>query len=236
MINMIMRKILSICFLLITINIFSQETKPCLAYMQIIDSIVVKEQCKSAIELKVRLLFPQNDTIVLYKFHEFVNSELISIQNADTIYSVYDAIKNLDFSGFGNPGLFYVVEDEIGRQIKTGAPDFLVSSNSLSVETKHLESRYIVCKNRMMTYKKRIKDNLARQEFDLAKLLISRSDTIVTVYPMITKKLEKGSYIFYLCYSQNDINQYKYYDRQWDSIKPIFTGTLVSNKIQLLVR
>ena len=229
-------KLLSIFLLLVSINVFSQEVDPSFAYMHIIDSVVVKEQRNSAIELKVQLTFPQNDTIVLYKFHEFVNSEPIRIQNTDTIYNIYDAIKTLDLSGFGNPGLFYVVEDETGQQIETGFPSFLVSSNSLSAEKKNIESRNVVCKKRLSTYKKHIKDDVARQEFDLAKLLVPHGDTIVTVYPMISKKLKKGIYTFYLCYLQNDINQNKYFDRKWNSTSFVFIGTMVSNKIKLLVR
>ena len=49
-------------------------------------------------------------------------------------------------------------------------------------------------------------------------------------------KLEKVIYTFYLCYLQNDINQNKYFDRKWNSTSFVFIGTMVSNKIKLLVR
>lgn len=195
--------------------------------MTILDTVVVKKACQSAIKLDVRISLNFDEPVVLPWFYEFVNSD-----------GLYSAIKRTGLDNFvGNYGLSYVIVDSNGDYVSTGYSRVLASFDRIEDEERFYNSRWVVGKHSLKARHKWIKDETERAKMDRSELYVSGADTIVTVYPIILQKkdspmasgetLEPGTYRLFLFYSfkNDDIRQ-----------RNVFSGYLKSNEISLIVK
>ena len=222
--------ILFVLFLCI-LSVNAQEHKSLYGNITILDSIVVKKRCKDAIELNIQIDIPTEKNTTLYQFNEFVNDKVIIVRQPNKNYGVYDAVTELNWSA-GNYGLFYVIEDEEGKQIKAGFSDMFVSY----VNDNHKTSLVSVDKKKLKVYYERTKDANRIQEYEIAKIIVPVGGLSMKVYPMIVKRLKRGHYKLYLCYSQREKTIYEQLDANRDENETVFHGVLLSNKIDLIVR
>ena len=133
---------------------------------------------------------------------------------------------------FGNQGLFYIIEDENGNQVKAGLSDMFISyveepkgTSQVFVDEKKLKIRY-----------EKTDDANKVMEYDMAKIIVPAGGLVTTVYPMIVNKLKRGRYKLFLCYSQGENIAYEQFDSSHSNSEKVFHGVLVSNKIELIVK
>lgn len=198
----------------------------------ILDSVVIKKRCKDAVELNIQIDIPAEKNLTLYQFNEFVNDEMIIVQHPNKDYGVYDAVTELNWSP-GNLGLFYVIEDNDGKQIKAGFSDMLVSYVD---ENNKGYYHNVVDKKRMKVRSEWIEDSYRMQEYEMAKIIVPADGISMKVYPMIVKRLKRGHYKLYLCYSEREDTIYKRLDANRDENDTVYHGVLLSNKIDLIVK
>lgn len=196
--------------------------------ISILDSVIVKAKCHSAIELHVRLHFDTDKALIFPRFYEFVNSD-----------GVYASIKDSNADNYlGNYGLSYVILDSLGRYIYTGYGFTMASFETIEAEDRFYNSRWVVDKHRKKAKFKWIKDEKKRMALDRSEMKVAHGDTIVTLYPMILQNKDSylinnedllpGEYSLFLFYSN---------DKSIDSSKgTIFSGVMKSNSIKLIVR
>lgn len=206
---------------------FAQIVAETKGTMTILDTIVVKKPCQSAVKLNVRISLNHDNPIILPRFYEFVNS--------DGLYSVIERDGLGDF--VGNYGLTYVVVDSNGDFVSTGYSRVLASFDRIEDEERFRNCRWVVRKRSLKARFKWIKDDVERIEMDKSELCVNSADTIVAVYPIVLKKkdspmasgetLEPGEYRLFLFYSfkHDDMRQ-----------RNVFTGYMKSNEIRLIVK
>lgn len=199
--------------------------------LTILDSIVVKKRCKDAVELNIHISFPTEEAVTLYKFNENVDDIAIIVRNQNKDYGVYDAVAELNWSP-GNLGLFYVIEDEDGKQIKTGFSDMFASY----VDDNPKTSLKLVNKKKLKVYLEKTEDANRIMEYDMAKNIVPVDGISLKVYPMIVRKLKRGHYKIFLCYSQGKETVFEHFDTSRNKNEIVFYGVMVSNKIDLIVR
>lgn len=224
-----MKKLFAITLaLFLSLSLFAQEVGEMKGTMTILDSIVVKKRCQTAVKLNVRLSLDMEKPLVLPRFYEYVNS--------DGLYSVIEKGGLNDF--IGNYGLSYVVVDGNGDYVKTGYPRVSFASfEKLEDEARFYDSRWVVDKRRLKARHEWIKDDAERARMDKAELFVHSSDTIVTVYPIILQDkeltnisgegLKPGKYRLFLFYSfqKDDIRH-----------RNIFSGYMKSNEVTLIIK
>lgn len=220
------RYLIVLLFVVLPLPIFSQTVAETEGTMTILDTIVVKKPCQSAVKLNVRISLDHDEPILLPRFYEFVNS--------DGLYSVIERDGLGDF--VGNYGLTYVVVDSNGDFVSTGYSRPFESFVRIEDEERHRNCRWVVRKRSLKARFKWIKDDEKRAEMDKSELRVNGADTVVAVYPIILQKkdspaasgetLEPGVYRLFLFYSfkKDDIRQ-----------RNVFTGYMKSNEIRLIV-
>ena len=220
------RYLIVLLFVVLPLPIFSQTVAETEGTMTILDTIVVKKPCQSAVKLNVRISLDHDEPILLPRFYEFVNS--------DGLYSVIERDGLGDF--VGNYGLTYVVVDSNGDFVSTGYSRPFESFVRIEDEERHRNCRWVVRKRSLKARFKWIKDDEERTEMDKSELCVNGADTVVAVYPIILQKkdspsasgetLEPGVYRLFLFYSfkKDDIRQ-----------RNVFTGYMKSNEIRLIV-
>lgn len=195
--------------------------------MTILDTIVVKRTCQSAVKLNVRISLDHDEPILLPRFYEFVNSD-----------GLYSLIERDGLGNFvGNYGLTYVVVDSNGDFVSTGYSRVLASFDRIEDEERFYNSRWVVRKRSLKARFKWIKDDEERAEMDKSELYVNSADTVVAVYPIILQKkdssmasgeiLEPGEYRLFLFYSfkHDDIRQ-----------RNVFKGYMKSNEVRLIIK
>lgn len=215
-----------VLFVFLSLSVFSQTVAETEGTMTILDTIVVKKPCQSAVKLNVRISLDHDEPILLPRFYEFVNS--------DGLYSVIERDGLGDF--VGNYGLTYVVVDSNGDFVSTGYSRPFESFVRIEDEERYRNCRWVVRKRSLKARFKWIKDDEKRAEMDKSELCVNGADTVVAVYPIILQKkdspsasgetLEPGVYRLFLFYSfkKDDIRQ-----------RNVFTGYMKSNEIRLIV-
>ena len=221
------------CFLLvlslfISSSIFAQGIGGMKGTMTILDTVIEKKHCQTAVKLNVRLSLDMEEPLVLPRFYEYVNS--------DGLYSVIEKGGLNDY--LGNYGLSYVVVDGNGDYVNTGySPVSFASFEKLEDEDRFHNSRWVVDKRRLNARYKWIKDDIERARIDKAELLVHSRDTTVTVYPIILldkdssntrgEGLKPGKYRLFLFYSfqKDDIRH-----------RNIFSGYMKSNEVTLIIK
>lgn len=198
--------------------------------LTILDSVVVKKYNEEAVKLNIRLEISQQDSTILFFFNKFVNSS-----------SEFQALKILGRKP-KNSGLIYIIEDEYGHCIDTWIRTGMISCERVEDETRYYSSRWIVDTTSMKVYFSYIDDNALRKEFDLAKIVVTGGNAVLCVYPMMldssiyTKdELKPGRYKIFLFYSFQEDRLFRFFDEMWSLSTPVFMGTLVSNKVDLIV-
>ena len=189
-----MKKTIIIALSLIYFSSFGQSNEES-GKLYISDSVVIKKHCKDAVELTIQINISTEKDLTLYQFNEFVNDEVVIVRHPNKDYGVYEAVTELNWSP-GNPGLFYVIEDNDGKQIKAGFSDMLVSY----VDGNPKASLALVDKKKLKVYYENTKDTNQSQEYEMAKFIVPVDGISMKVYPMIVKKLKRGHYKLYLCY------------------------------------
>lgn len=217
--------------LLCTLWANAQEHNSLFGNLTILDSIVVKKRCADAVRLDIRISFLTEDTVTLYQFNKYVNDLSIVVRDSIQTLGTYDAATKHNMS-FGNQGLFYIIEDENGNQVKAGLSDMFISyveepkgTSLVFVDEKKLKIRY-----------EKTDDANKVMEYDMAKTIVPVGGLVTTVYPMIVNKLKRGRYKLFLCYSQGENIAYEQFDSSHSNSEKVFHGVLVSNKIELIVK
>lgn len=199
--------------------------------LKILDSVVIKKRCKDAVELNIQIDIPSEKNMTLYRFNEFVNDQVIIVRHPNKNYGVYDAVTELNWSP-GNLDLFYFIEDDEGKQIEAGFSDMFVSY----VDDNPKTSLKLVDKKKLKVYYESTEDTNRIQEYEMAKIIVPVGGISMKVYPMIVRKLKRGHYKLYLCYSQREDTVYKQLDANHAINETVFDGVLLSNKIELIVK
>ena len=200
--------------------------------MTILDSVIVKKYNTDAVELNVRLSFPQADSVILYHFPEFVNS--------DDVYSFYKEHKTYPF----DCGLIYTIEDENGKYVDAGYRECFVSCENIEDETKYYNSRWLLNKCSLKAELTQFMDSSSIEEYDMGRITVFHHDTIVKLYPLILKgnhieasdeSLEPGRYKLFLFYYLKNDSKAKMHDRSIEYTGHVFFGTMLSNQVELII-
>ncbi len=212
---------------ILSLPVLSQTIAEEKGTMTILDTIVVKKSCQSAVKLNVRISLNHDEPVVLPRFYEFVNSD-----------GLYSLIERDGLGNFvGNYGLTYVVVDSNGDFVSTGYSRVLASFDRIEDEERFYNSRWVVRRRSLKARFKWIKDDVERAEMDKSELYINSADTVVAVYPIILQKkdspmasgetLEPGEYRLFLFYSfkHDDIRQ-----------RNVFKGYMKSNEVRLIIK
>lgn len=217
--------------LLCSLCVNAQDHNSLFGNLTILDSIVVKKRCKDAVELNIHISFPTEEAVTLYQFNENVNDIVISVRNQNKDYGVYDAVEELNMS-LGSRGLFYVIEDGDGNQIKAGHSEMFASY----IDDNPKTSLVLVDKKKLKVYYEKTEDANRIKEYDMAKTIVPVGGISLKVYPMIVRELKRGLYKIFLCYSQGKETVYEHFDTTRNKNEIVFYGVMVSNKIDLIVR
>lgn len=223
-----MKKVSILVFLFAYLSVFSQEN----GSLRITDSIVVKKRCKDAVELNIHISFPTEKATTLYQFNENVNDQSIIVRDSDKNYGVYEAVTELNLP-LGNKGLFYIIEDEDGNQIKAGFSEMFVSYLD---DNPKASSLAFVDKKKLKVHLEKTENADRILEYDMAKIIVPAGGLEMKVYPMIVRELKRGRYKLFLCYSQYEDTVYEQFDANRNENESVFYGVMVSNKIDLIVR
>ena len=225
-----MRLIFSILFTFSAFFMYGQQKN--IVRLEIINSVVIKERKQDAVRIEVQLSnsYKENDTLYFYKFHKYTPS-IPFVINSRILSEYKDR----------SVGLNYIIEDNQGIIIeaKDNLPPSFVNTND--------ELYYITQKNQInekTLKRKKVKvNNKELHDNILSKFMITGNDTIIILFPLISPyyNLSPGKYKLYLFYSFNDTVCSNYSSQNlWDSNKPndsmIFKGSIVSNKIDLIIK
>lgn len=188
--------------------------------MVILDTLVIQNQSEiDVVPLHVEVRRPtiDSDTLSFFGFWKVVDSHNYTIDV-------------LEFEGKFQPynhGLQFVVEDSLGKMQRIDDCK-LVSYTFWSTEKRKAATVRILDENKLKFYYKRISlDEIEDYYGNKGVLSMTGNTTIVTVYPVLMKKLKPGRYKLFLYYSKLSPRE-GYSDNQ-------FLGTMISNKVDLVV-
>ena len=226
-------KIVFLCIYVIGCSIgFAQNTFVAQGSMTILDSVVIKKHNKDAIELSVRLSFPEADSVVLSHFYEYVNSD-----------GLYSLIKDDGVNPLGDCGLTYAIEDENGNYISTGYNQLvMVSCENVKDESDFYDKVWKVNK-RSLKAKRVLPKEDEKEKLSMSKLVVCHNDTIVKLYPIILDNRNffgsrtpypPGKYKLFLFYSQED--EHNILEKNKRPGEHVFKGSMVSNKIDIIIK
>ena len=225
------KSLLLVLLLALSAVAFPQEPTSVLGTMTILDSVVIKRHNKDAVELNVRLSFPQTDSVVLSRFYEYVNSD-----------GLYSLIKDDGMNPLGDCGLTYAIEDEDGNYVDTGYHQVMVSSENVEDESLFYAKEWKVNK-RSLKAKRVLPKEGEKAKLSMSKLVVCHNDTIVKLYPIILDNRNffgsrtpypPGKYKFLLFYSQED--KYNALENDKQLGEHVFRGSMVSNKIDIIIK
>ena len=225
-----MRFFLGLTFTFIASIIYGQSKD--IWKLEIINTIVVKEQKHDAVKLQVRLscFNDELDTVYFYKFYK----------NTPSLPFVVNSITLNKYKG-SSVGLNYLIENEFGNIVQAKEP---LPPSFVDVEDEIDNTMRKVQVNKKSLKVKRIKiDDDAFHAYRLSKLRVSDNDTVINLYPLLSSyhDLPSGKYKIFLFYSFSDtISKSPPTLSLWDKDKPeetqIYKGVIVSNRIDLIVK
>lgn len=196
----------------------------------ILDSVVVKKYDNEAVKLNVKLEVSQRDLTILYHFNRFVNSS-----------SEYPALKKLGKQP-KDSGLIYIIEDEDGHYIDTWIRPGMISCERVEDESRYYSSRWVVDTSNMKVSFSYIDEYSLREDFDLAKIVVTGGNAFLSVYPMMLNdnivtrdELKPGKYKLFLFYSLQEDSGSRLLNETRSPSIPVFYGTMFSNKVDLIV-
>ena len=226
------KSLLLVLLLALSAVAFPQEPTSVLGTMTILDSVVIKRHNKDAVELNVRLSFPQTDSVVLSHFYEYVNSD-----------GLYSLIKDDGVNPLGDCGLTYAIEDENGNYISTGYNQLvMVSCENVKDESDFYDKVWKVNK-RSLKAKRVLPKEDEKEKLSMSKLVVCHNDTIVKLYPIILDNRNffgsrtpypPGKYKLLLFYSQED--EHNILEKNKRPGEHVFKGSMVSNKIDIIIK
>ena len=225
------KSLLLVLLLALSAVAFPQEPTSVLGTITILDSVVIKRHNKDAVELNVRLSFPQTDSVVLSRFYEYVNSD-----------GLYSLIKDDGVNPLGDCGLTYAIEDEDGNYVDTGYHQVMVSSENVEDESLFYAKEWKVNK-RSLKAKRVLPKEGEKAKLSMSKLVVCHNDTIVKLYPIILDNRNffgsrtpypPGKYKLFLFYSQED--EHNILEKNKRPGEHVFKGSMVSNKIDIIIK
>ena len=226
------KSLLLVLLLALSAVAFPQEPTSVLGTITILDSVVIKRHNKDAVELNVRLSFPQTDSVVLSRFYEYVHSD-----------GLYSLIKDDGMNPLGDCGLTYAIEDENGNYISTGYNQLvMVSCENVKDESDFYDKVWNVNK-RSLKAKRVLPKEGEKAKLSMSKLVVCHNDTIVKLYPIILDNRNffgsrtpypPGKYKLFLFYSQED--KYNALENDKQLGEHVFRGSMVSNKIDIIIK
>ena len=242
------KSLLLVLLLAMSAVAFPQEPTSVLGTMTILDTLVVKHYDENAVRLNVRLSFDTADTVVIYYFNENVNYS--------SFYSNW--VKKYGRKDAGNKGLSYVIEDENGEQIYCGIK-MCLSGEVVDYPPEPTEGPFVDTTCMKICYK-RMPKGYDSSQYEIAKFVVPRGDTVVQLYPMIIGDYESvfprprrkfgqdvtsilrelnpippGRYKLFLYYSQLDYRLPRFFDTEWNENNTVFLGVMQSNAIDLII-
>ena len=225
------KSLLLVLLLALSAVAFPQEPTSVLGTITILDSVVIKRHNKDAVELNVRLSFPQTDSVVLSRFYEYVNSD-----------GLYSLTKDDGMNPLGDCGLTYAIEDEDGNYVDTGYHQVMVSSENVEDESLFYAKEWKV--NKLSLKAKRVLPKEGEKaKLSMSKLVVCHNDTIVKLYPIILDNRNffgsrtpypPGKYKLFLFYSQED--EHNILEKNKRPGEHVFKGSMVSNKIDIIIK
>lgn len=191
--------------------------------MKILDTLLTYNPSKNdVVKLNVEVQMPHfdSDTLFLYGFTKLVESHSFLI----------DALE-LGCKGAEDVGLQFVVEDSLGEMQRIQGVR-LVSRTFWSCEKRRqkkeaMTRRFVDERTGKLYYKKLDTNQLIEYDRNMPVLPMTGTLEVVTLYPILLDNLAHGKYKIYLYYSV--INP------KSDSSSKQFFGTIVSNKVDLIV-
>lgn len=242
------KSLLLVLLLALSAVAFPQEPTSVLGTMTILDTLVVKHYDENAVRLNVRLSFDTADSVVIYYFNENVNYS--------SFYSNW--VKKYGRKDAGNKGLSYVIEDENGEQIYCGIK-MCLSGEVVDYPPEPTEGPFVDTTCMKICYK-RMPKGYDSSQYEIAKFVVPRGDTVVQLYPMIIGDYESvfprprrkfgqdvmsilrelnpippGRYKLFLYYSQLDYRLPRFFDTEWNENNTVFLGVMQSNAIDLII-
>lgn len=215
-------------FFLIKTN--AQNCTPMNGKITILDSLVEKEYKDETIRLTIRLDVTPKDSVYLYHFNRFVNSS-----------PAFHALMKRG-SNPKNSGLIYVIENEEGSYVDTWIRPAMVSYENVEDEVRYYSSRWVVDTINMNVDFKYFEDNAIRKDFDMAILPVKGGCANLCIFPMmlnsgitVRETLKPGRYKLFLYYSMQEITGLLL-DNSQIPVDRVFLGTMISNKIDLIVK
>ena len=225
-------KLIIIVLLFIPIIIFGQNSHE--VYLTITDTVIIKNNYPYATKVNLEINAPDlQDTYILYSFRKCVGSMDFYERN-DNMKAF---MRNMGISIPSTiifPGLTYIVEDEKQQKINT-YPYFSLLYKYPITDPRN-ENIGIFVNSNQKIIRKKLNDKKIN-DYNLARYKITRQNTSTTLYLLLSvyhNDLPKGEYYLYLGYSFNPSPQYVLQGVANDN--KTFRGTVVSNKVKLIVK
>ena len=212
-----------------TITLVAQNT--CEVNLSITDTVIIVKKIKKWHQYAIKVnteITVQNlqDTLFLYNFNKYV-SPSIFLNNLNS-----DRYKKKSM------GLTFVIEDKNNRIM--GTEHDLVSYEKDKDITRILNSRVFVTSKQKIKYRQL--DAEEQRNYDLAKYEINSEKQNLELFLLFNHSfgtsntyhnLPKGEYYLYLVYSFNPKPQFT--SKEITDDPKIFKGSIVSNKVKLIV-
>ena len=224
-----MRFIFSVLF---AFNVFIvQGQHKNISRVEIINSVVIKERKQDVVRLEILLSSSdkETDTLYFYKFYKHIPS----------IPFVYN-LSMLNKYKYSSLGLSYIIEDSQENIIEARdnlPPSFVNMKDELNylAQINQVNEKTLKIKKVKLNHEE-------SHDYHLSKLMLAGSDTI-TLFPLLSSyhNLKPGMYKLYLFYSFNEtVSSIPCSQSFWDKNKPndfmIFKGSIISNKIDLIIK
>jgi hypothetical protein len=224
---MIMKKKIFIILFCVPAIIFCQNSFN--IDLKITDTLIIKKQHPYATKINLDISISNfQDTIFLYLFSKCVSTFVFWSDSIINFYSRND----VDFDDFRNHvGLVYQLVDE-NNEVISGDFIFIIRNPSKYNST----GTFVNSKQKYV--KKRIKDENIHEHF-LARYEINSPNQKVFLYPIFDehhKELPKGVYYLYFVYSFNPKPQQGTWFEEIIKDDRTFKGSVVSNKVKLIVK
>ena len=183
--------------------------------------IVVKNSAKKhnyAAKVNMEINIPKfQDTVFLFFFNKYVRTNPFFGDIAD-----FEHYRNYSH------GLQYIIEDK-NQHIMESNEIIFVSYKNPEDEIKNSDSRYFV--NSKLQIEQKLLNDIEQRDYDLAVYEVNKDKQEFVLYPLIGNShfyLPKGEYFIYFVYSYNKGIKY--------NRKKVFNGSIISNKVKLIVK
>ena len=217
--------------------LFFVKDKPHEIKLTIIDTVIVKRDYPFATKINAQINVPDlHDTMFMYNFYRCVGSSDFFYYNKDYYEKLYldEESSGMSISPGHSVGLKYVLEDE-NHEIMNTYSDYFSLLYKYPDDDARNDITGIFVNSRQKIIRKKL--NWKKEDdYVLAKYEINCQSQIVTLNLLLSvyhNNLPQGEYYLYLFYSFNPGP--KYYRKDLENDRT-FNGTIVSNKIKLIVK